>query len=84
MRIGSSLVLISLLAGCATDTSAVTGTETNSVTGDERGGKLPYAEGKVPAAVKAMQAYCAKFGKNGRIIRMVPANDGGEIGFECR
>jgi hypothetical protein len=54
------------------------------VTGDERGGKLSYAEGKVPAAVKVMQAYCTKFGKNGRIIRMVPTNQGGEIGFECR
>jgi len=54
------------------------------VTGDERGGKLSYGEGNVPAAVKVMQAYCAKFGKNGRILRMVPANEGGEIGFECR
>ena len=84
MRIGLSLILISWLAGCAMDTSAVTGTDTSSVTGDERGGKLSYAEGKVPAAVKVMQAYCAKFGKNGRIIRMVPTNQGGEIGFECR
>ena len=84
MRIGLGLVLMSLLAGCATDTSRVTVMETNSVTGDERGGKLSYAEGKVPAAVKAMQAHCAKFGKSGRIIRMVPANEGGEIGFECR
>ena len=84
MRIGLSLTLIPWLAGCAMDTSAVTGTDTSSVTGDERGGKLSYAEGKVPAAVKVMQAYCTKFGKNGRIIRMVPTNQGGEIGFECR
>jgi hypothetical protein len=84
MRIGWSLVLMSLLGGCATDIGAVTGTDTTSVTGDERGGKLSYGEGNVPGAVKVMQAYCAKFGKNGRIIRMVPANEGGEIGFECR
>jgi hypothetical protein len=84
MRIGLSLILLPLLAGCATGTGVVTGTETSSVTGDERGGKLSYAEGQVPAAVKVMQAYCAKFGKSGRIVRMVPANEGGEIGFECR
>jgi uncharacterized lipoprotein YajG len=83
MRIGLSLVLMFLLAGCATDTSAVTGTDTSSVTGDERGGKLSYAEGKVQVAVKVPQAYCAKFRKRGRIIRMVPASEGGEIGFEC-
>jgi len=57
MRIGLSLILIPWLAGCAMDTSAITGTDTSSVTGDERGGKLSYAEGKVPAAVKVMQAY---------------------------
>jgi hypothetical protein len=83
MRIGLSLILVSWLAGCAMDTSALTGTDMSSVTGDERGGKLSYAEGKVPAPVKVMQAYCTQFGKNGRIIRMVPTNQGGEIGFEC-
>ena len=50
------------------DTSAVTGTDMSSVTGDERGGKLPYAEGKVSAAVKVMQAYCTQFGT--RVVRL--------------
>jgi hypothetical protein len=78
--VGLSLILMTLVTGCATNTV----TDTSSVTGDERGGRLPYAEGQVAAAIKVMQAHCAKFGKNGRILRMIPANEGGEIGFECR
>jgi hypothetical protein len=66
---------MALLTGCAADTS--------TVSGNELGGKLPYAEGQVPAAMRTLEAYCAKYGKRGRIIRMTPAQQGGEIGFEC-
>jgi hypothetical protein len=45
---------------------------------------FPMPKVKYQPAVKVMQVYCAQFGKNGRIIRMVPTNQGGEIGFECR
>lgn len=76
MRIAAGIALMAFLTGCAADTGAVSGNET--------GGKLSYAEGQVPAAMKTVQAYCAKFGKRGQIIRMTPAQEGGEIGFECR
>jgi hypothetical protein len=54
------------------------------VTGDERGGKVSYAEGKVSAAMNATQAHCAKFGKKAQITQMMPGSQGGQIGFECR
>ncbi len=75
-RIGAGFALMALVAGCAADTS--------TVSGNELGGKVPYAEGQVPAAMRALEAYCAKFGKKGAIIRMTPASEGGEIGFDCR
>jgi hypothetical protein len=55
------------------------------VAGNEAGGKLPYAEGQMPAAMSAAQAHCGKFGKKAQIIKMTPgAQGGGEIGFDCR
>jgi len=67
-------------AGCA----GPAGTGAADVSGDERGGKVPYAEGKVPAAMNAAQMHCGRFGKKAQVIRMTPAAQGGEIGFECR
>lgn len=81
-----SLVVVAfavLLAGCAGSTG---GTDSGGgVAGNESGGKLPYAEGQMPAAMSAAQAHCGKFGKKAQIIKMTPgAQGGGEIGFDCR
>jgi hypothetical protein len=52
------------------------------VAGNETGGKLPFAEGQMPAAMSAAQAHCGKFGKKAQIIKMTPgAQGGGEIGL---
>jgi hypothetical protein len=36
------------------------------------------------AASSAAQAHCAQFGKKAQITQMVPAAEGGTIGFQCR
>jgi hypothetical protein len=68
------------LAGCAGS-----GGGTESVTGNEKGGKVPYAEGGIQSAMDAAQAHCRQFGKKGQIVQMSPAAEGGGvIGFQCR
>jgi hypothetical protein len=77
------VALTVLLAGCAGSTGG--GSSAANVAGNEAGGKLPYAEGQMPAAMSAAQAHCGKFGKKAQIIKMTPgAQGGGEIGFDCR
>jgi len=56
-----------------------------SVTGNQQGGKVPYAEGNMPAAMDAAQAHCGQFGKKAQITQMSPAAEGGGVvGFQCR
>jgi hypothetical protein len=68
------------LAACANSGEVGTG---QSVTGNERGGKLPYQDGAVSSAMSAAQAHCGKFGKKAQITQMTPSGDGGQIAFEC-
>jgi hypothetical protein len=76
----AAAVLALALAGCA----GSTGTLPN-VTGNEQGGKVPYAEGNMPAAMDAAKAHCASFNKKAQIIQMSPGTDGGGVvGFQCR
>jgi hypothetical protein len=72
--------LLALGGACA----GPTGMGDADATGDERGGKVPYTEGKVSAAMNATQAHCAKFGKKAQVTQMTPGSQGGQIGFECR
>ena len=68
------------LAGCAGSTGALP-----NVTGNEQGGKVPYAEGNMPAAMDAAKAHCASFNKKAQIVQMSPGADGGGVvGFQCR
>ena len=83
MKLLGGVALTVLLAGCAGSTG---GTDSGAgIAGNEAGGKLPYAEGQMPAAMSAAQAHCGKFGKKAQIIKMTPgAQSGGEITFDCR
>jgi hypothetical protein len=68
------------LAGCAGSSATL-----SSVTGNEQGGKVPYAEGGMPAAMDAAKAHCSQFSKKAQITQMSPAAEaGGVIGFQCR
>jgi hypothetical protein len=57
-----------------------------AVSGNEQGGKVPYAEGGMQAAGDAARAHCSQFGKKAQITQMQPAQEGGggTIGFQCR
>jgi hypothetical protein len=81
MRIVAIAVLAALLEGCAG--SGGVG-NAQDVTGDERGGKVPYQDGAMPAAMNAAQAHCGKFGKKAQIIQMNQGAEGGQLSFECR
>jgi len=80
LRRAAAAALLALAGGCA----GPGGMGSADVTGDERGGKVPYTEGKISAAGHAAQVHCAKFGKKAQITQMAPAAEGGQIGFECR
>ena len=80
MRLVAGIALLAVAGACA----GPGGMGGADATGDERGGKVPYAEGKMPAAMNAAQMHCGKFGKKAQITQMVPASEGGQIGFECR
>jgi hypothetical protein len=68
------------LAGCAGSSAILP-----SVTGNEQGGKVPYAEGSMPAAMDAAKAHCSQFNKKAQMTQMSPAAEGGGIvGFQCR
>jgi hypothetical protein len=56
-----------------------------SVTGNEQGGKVPYAEGGIGAAGDAAKAHCSQYGKKAAITQMTPSDGGGgTVGFQCR
>src|SRR5947209_6304288 len=79
-----SIALLAALAvglgGCAGSTGPLP-----SVTGNEQGGKVPYAEGSMPAAMDATKAHCGQFNKKAQITQMSPAAEGGGVvGFQCR
>jgi hypothetical protein len=77
----AALLLCLVLAECAGQGDVGS---TAGVVGDQRGGKVPYTEGNMQAASSAAQAHCAQFGKKAQITQMVPAAEGGTIGFQCR
>ncbi len=76
----AALALAASLTACASSGDAGGG---EGVSGDERGGKIPYREGAVSAAMSAAQAHCGKFGKKAQITQMNPSSDGGQIAFLC-
>ena len=68
------------LAGCAGSMGSA-----GSVTGNEQGGKVPYAEGGIGAAGEAAKAHCLEYGKKAAITAMTPSDGGGgTVGFQCR
>jgi hypothetical protein len=84
-RIGRIVAVAALavaMAGCAGSSESA---NPASVTGNQQGGKVPYAEGKMQAAMDAAQAHCGQFGKKAQITQMSPAAEGGGVvGFQCR
>jgi hypothetical protein len=77
---GLVFLLLIVVAGCAGQSDLGTA----GVVGNEQGGKVPYTEGNIQAASQAAQAHCAKFSKKAQITQMMPAAEGGTIGFQCR
>jgi len=78
----ATAALAAAVAGCAGTSESGTAA---SVTGDQQGGKVPYAEGKMQSAMDAAQAHCRQFEKKAQIIQMAPAVEGGGVvGFQCR
>jgi hypothetical protein len=74
--------LAATLAGCAGSSESA---NPASVTGNQQGGKVPYAEGRMQSAMDAAQAHCGQFGKKAQITQMSPAAEGGGVvGFQCR
>jgi hypothetical protein len=72
--------LATAVAGCAGSSGTLP-----SVSGNEQGGKVPYAEGSMPAAMDAAKAHCSQFGKKAQMTQMSPATEGGGVvGFQCR
>ena len=72
--------LAAAMAGCAGSSESAA-----SVSGNQQGGKVPYSEGGMSAAMDAAKAHCSQFGKKAAIIQMTPgAEGGGTIGFQCR
>ena len=75
-------VLAATTAGCAGSSESGSAA---SVTGNQQGGKVPYAEGRMQIAMDAAQAHCGQFGKKAQITQMSPAAEGGGVvGFQCR
>ena len=81
MRILTACFVLILLAGCASRPDSTTSLA--SVAGDERGGKVPYGPGTMPAAMNSVRTHCEQFGKKGSITQMNVVADGGQIVFEC-
>ncbi len=79
MRIVAICVVLILIAGCASPSGTAAGL---SVTGDERGGKIPNGVGN-PAAMNAVRTHCQQFGKKSFITQMNVASEGGQLVFEC-
>jgi hypothetical protein len=81
-RIAFLAALAAAMAGCAGSSDSGGAA---SVTGDQQGGKVPYAEGQMQPAMNAAQAHCGQFGKKAQITQMTPAAEGGGVvGFQCR
>ena len=78
MRIVAICVVLILIAGCASPSGIAAG-----LTGDERGGKIPYAAGNMPAAMNVVRTHCQQFGKKSFITQMNVASEGGQLVFEC-
>ena len=77
-RIVAICAALTSLAGCASPGGTAAG-----LTGDERGGKIPYAAGNMPAAMNSVRAHCEQFGKKSFISQMNVVSDGGQLVFEC-
>lgn len=77
----AALALTTLLSACAG--SGGVGTSSEAISGDERGGHVPYRDGAISSAMSAAQAHCGKFGKKAQITKMDPSGDGGQIAFLC-
>jgi hypothetical protein len=74
--------LAAAVAGCAGSSESASPA---NVTGNQQGGKVPYAEGSMQSAMDAAQAHCRQFGKKAQITQMSPAAEGGGVvGFQCR
>src|SRR5260370_12908113 len=71
-------IVLVLVAGCASPSGTATG-----LTGDERGGKIPYAAGNMPAAINSVRTHCQQFGKKSFITQMNVASEAGQLRFEC-
>jgi hypothetical protein len=80
MRILGIAVVLSLVAGCASQSRSVA---TLDVTGDERGGKIPNGAANMAAAMNTVRTYCEPYGKKGFITQMKLPAEGGLITFEC-
>jgi len=80
MRIAAVLALMLLLSGCAG--TGETGPVAN-VIGNQFGGKIPNGVSDTPAAMNAVVAHCAKFGKKGQITQMAAPSEGGLLAFQC-
>ncbi len=80
MRIAAVVALLVLLSGCAS--TSETGPAPN-VIGNQFGGKIPNGVSDTPAAMNAVVAHCAKFGKKGQITQMAAPSEGGLMAFEC-
>jgi hypothetical protein len=75
------LALLAVAAGCAGQSEvAAVGP---AVMGNERGGKIPKGVDDVPAAMNAVVAHCARFGKKAVITQMATPSEGGLMVFEC-
>lgn len=77
-----AIALCAALAGCA-GAAGTSGTGSLSVTGDQRGGKIPNGMSDVPAANRAATAHCAQYNKKAMLTQMQTEKEGGLVAFEC-
>lgn len=79
-------VAAACLAGCAGPGGGAGAVSSGlSVTGNEKGGKIPggVGGGNTTAAMSLVTAHCAQYGKKAFITRMELPTDGGLMAFEC-
>src|SRR5438876_4329639 len=77
MRIVAIGVVLVLVAGCASPSGTAAG-----LTGDERGGKIPYAAGNMPAAMNSVRTHCQQFGMKSFMTQMNVASERRQLVFE--
>jgi hypothetical protein len=75
-----AVLLLAFLSGCANQSA--TG-RLPTVTGDQRGGRIPNGMANVPAAMSAARAHCSGFARKAEITQMQAPSEGGLIAFEC-